>query len=443
MKHSEKAIIVIPLIVMILVSCGNRSGTSPVKPVLTTDTCATNLNNTYAIYIPEHTAGCEKMPLVVIIDPHGSGNFAVERFISAANSYKFILGASNLVKNNFPDYIRAIEQLIQDIRNKHQVTDEIYLAGFSGGARMALSYAHSHTVDGVLACGALASGEQLSSLNTTVFAISGMADFNFPEMAQFILDEKKKPSNLRIHLDGDLHEWPSSKDISYALGWFYLKKNRTAAKCIKLKSMMDTYVQLVKKLTDSLSLARQYLQVKMICQNLVDIENIPDRKYFEDLLSRTENNPGLRDELAHLGKSLQFEYRVREAYYNAIYSHDTIWWKKEINDLNEKSNDSSDLMMQYAYKRIRAFLGIMCYSLANNTIRSGDLKTAEKILKLYRLTEPENPDMFYFYALYELKKGNSGMATRYLKDAFDKGYTDKIQIDKDFPVSVRKAVRID
>jgi hypothetical protein len=436
MIPSMKEFIIIPAMILVMVSCGSRPETSVIRSFLKADTCLYDDSHTYFIYIPAHSSGCETMPLVVIIDPHGSGSYAVSHFIEAAEKYKFILGASNLVRNNYADYRQAIEVLINDIRDKYPAGADIYLAGFSGGARMVLSYAQDHEISGVLACGALGAPDQIKSIKAYVYALAGMADFNFPEFAHFILNEPDKPANLKLQLAGELHQWPSSEDLSQALGWLYLNNRRSDAKCISATEIMKSFSAKGKDMTDSLLHSRQYIQMRLVCQNMLEIQNLPDRQYFKDSLESVMNSRALNIEMTQLRKSLQFEEKVREAYYNALATKETEWWSREIKELNSGIADNQDQNMKFAFKRIKAFLGIICYSVANNILRTDDLHHAERILEIYRMIEPLNPDMFYFFALYSLKTGKEDLVPGYLRDALEYGFSDTTQIRKEFPAAL-------
>jgi tetratricopeptide (TPR) repeat protein len=92
-----------------------------------------------------------------------------------------------------------------------------------------------------------------------------------------------------------------------------------------------------------------------------------------------------------------------------------------------------DKYKMFAFKRIKGYLGLLYYSLSNSALKSNNLKDALKILDIYRLLEPQNPDMFYFSALYYNKKGNADSASCYLQKAIKAGYTDKKSIQENFP----------
>ena len=300
---------------------------------------------------------------------------------------------------------------------------------------MVLSFAQDHEISGVLACGALGAPAQIKSIKAYVYALAGVADFNFPEFAHFILNEPDKPTNLKLQLAGELHQWPSSEDLSQALGWLYLNNRTSDAKCISLTEILKSFSAKGKNMADSLSRNAQYIQMKLICQNMLEIQNLPDRQYFKDSLESVMNSRALNHEMTQLRKSLQFEEKVREAYYNALASKETEWWSREIKELNSGIEDSQDQNMKFAFKRIKAFLGIICYSVVNNILRTNDLHHAGKMLEIYRMVEPQNPDMFYFFALYSFKTGKEELVPGYLRDALENGFTDTLQIRNEFPAA--------
>ena len=92
------------------------------KAVGKTDLCKSDSANTYEIYIPSRNISLTKLPMFVIIDPHGSGKSALKKFKQGAKQYPVILVASNLVKNGLVNYEKAIQMLIEDVHQKYPVS---------------------------------------------------------------------------------------------------------------------------------------------------------------------------------------------------------------------------------------------------------------------------------------------------------------------------------
>ncbi len=423
----------------ILITC-NSSSLNKTGALLEVQSCLNDPSNKYVTYIPSHSEECKAMPLIIILDPHGAGSFAIKHFLYTSENYQCMLAASNLVKNNFEGFMPAIESLIADVRKKYPVGPEVFIAGFSGGARMALTYAQNHKVDGVMASGALSTPEQIASIHATIFASAGLADFNFPEVATYIFDETHKPSNLRLEIVGDIHEWPDSMNIYRAMGSVIFSDNRMENNCFQKKIAIKTFAASNKALVDSLYKSNLLINTRLVCENLLVIPNLPEKKFFEEMLESVNKDTKLQSELIRLRKSLEFEYKVREAYYSAFNSQDSTWWKNEIEALNYKISNADDVYMKYAYRRIKAFLGIVCYSVTNNALRTDNLVTVAKTLEIYKLVEPNNPDMYYFSSLYALKCGNKKVIRNYLQLAVKNGFEDLELIRKEFPSEYTKEI---
>lgn len=437
-KTTNPQIIVISLFFCFSIlsfSC-NSNHTELQPAILKTEVCKKDSNNTYCLYIPSYEKGCGSMPLVVILDPKGLGNIALRKFIKGSESYKCILAASNLVKNNYTDFIQAIETLVYDAKEKSPVGTKIYLVGFSGTARMALNMAQMRKVNGILVSGALTLEDEVINSNTNIYAVFGLGDFNLHEAANYFLNPHGYPPNLKLELTNDNHEWPSANNLNRALGLLLLSDYPKESTCIKKKTILKEYSADCKKLVDSLLQEGDYLNAYFIASNLQSLKDLPEKKYFNMVDKDLKTNPKLWNQITQIRSSMQMEFKVRDAYSNAFSTKTSEWWIKEVASLNQQIEMEKDKYKLFAYKRIRAFLGIMCYSLTNNNLNENKLKDAAKNLVLYKLVEPQNPDMFYFTALYLLKSGKPDSITDYLHKAISAGYIDRKKIQENFPEKI-------
>jgi hypothetical protein len=392
--------------------------------------CLSNPEHSYELYIPSGSRKCKKLPFLIILDPHGKGKSALELFIPAAEKYKFILAASNLIKNNLPDFVPRIQELREDITNKYPVNDQLVIAGFSGGARMAMNYAQFHQVEGVITCGALASPEQISAIGSTVYAISGMADFNFIESAQYLFRPDNAPKNLRIEFTRDLHQWPDSLQLSRLVGYIFFENSFETQKCLDFKSLMNHFLKDEEKKSRDLLESGDYISAYLEINNLAYVDIFHNSPEFIKLYNSSNYANKLNEQLNMLKESIRFELQTRETYYKQLAVKDSIWWKHEINTLNDQIKKSKSPYSALAYQRIKAFLGIMCYSLTDNALQHHDLPTASRLLPVYAYLEPHNPDMFYFRALYSKTTGNNVNEIKYyLQKAIDAGFSDQEKIE--------------
>ena len=418
-----------------LVSCsGSNKSTETVQTIEKTDSCRLDSKNSYEVYVPERKQPADKLPLLVIIDAHGNGKFALNKFKQGAKEYPAILIASNLIKNGFDGYEAAIQNLIEDVRQKYPVGETVFLTGFSGGARMALGYALTHRVNGLIMCGALASPDQIQTVRCPVISISGMDDFNFVETAQYLFNDQSTPANLKIELTNASHNWPDSTMLTNAWG-FLSFTGEGGDIAFRDESKFKMYRQHQQARINSLQQQGDYLKATLVARNMALTEPF-DSESFGSAYRALKTNSTYINQLKQLDKCLQFEIGMRQPYLEDFQTKDTLWWKKEISSTNEKIKTEQDVYTQDMYRRIKGFWGIACYSLCKQAVSQQNAEALNKIVSIYRLLEPENPDMFYFSALPLFWEGNSEAALTSLRKALKAGFLDKNQLEKDFPASI-------
>jgi len=400
-------LLIIPAFCWASFACQSKGKASELTSVVDqTASCQSNPQHTYQVFIPSVESVCNNLPLLVVIDSHGDGNLAVAQFKDAVQKYPAVVVGSNLIKNNDATYIQELEELIADVKSRYPVGETLYIGGFSGGARMSIGYAVNHRTDGVIACGALAQPDQIKAVHCPLMAILGMDDFNFVEAAQFVLNPSQMPSNLLIEITKASHSWPEKSLLTQVFGYFQLSASNTICGTDK-KKVMAAYVEGQELRIDSLTLAKEPIQAAMVALNLTHSAELESEGSFSSVSEKLMQSEGYKFQQNELMASIQFEMKVREAYYNALQQKDFVWWKKEIDVLNSKIGSEPNVYTQMAYLRIKGFLGIVCYSLSNQCVRSNDVQQLEQILTVYRLVEPNNPDMLNFAAVLQQLKGRN------------------------------------
>jgi len=419
-----------------LVSCGGTtSSETKVKAVEKTDSCKLDSKNTYEIFIPEGHNSSEKFPMLVIIDAHGSGRFALGKFKQAAKQYHTVLVASNLIKNGFEGYEGAIRTMIEDVRQKYPIGETVFMTGFSGGARMALEYGLSFKLNGMILCGALANSDQIKQIHCPVISVSGMDDFNFMETAQYLFQDQLTPGNLKIELTSGNHNWPDSVMLTNAVGFLSLSAlplNNTSAMQARLKIYCQK--QLIR--LNLLKQRKEFLKASLVARNMSSTEPFNGEKTFAFEYKALKSNPEYISQLKRLEKCLQFEISMRQPYVDDFQTKDTLWWKNEIRVTEEKIKTQQDPYNRDMYLRIKGFWGIVSYSLCKQAVKEQNAQSLGKILSIYRMLEPENPDMFYFSSFPFFWKGNNVAAISMVKKALKAGFSDRSQLKRDFPASI-------
>ena len=182
-------------------------------------------------YLPSNYSPAKKYPLLIYLDP-AARKLSLPMYTVPGDSLGIIIASSRKSKNFDPAAsFHSISIIYNDLTKKGYVdTSFVFLAGFSGGARAAVSYSQDHPeIKGLICCGAGLpfQGNMQTIREVPLAGIAGVKDMNFEEMISLHeeLDGMKR-ENLLLLFNGG-HQWPSAELLSTAAGWLlqHLKKN--------------------------------------------------------------------------------------------------------------------------------------------------------------------------------------------------------------------------
>ena len=186
----------------------------------------------YALYVPNSLLDTKPAPIIFIFDPAARGAVGINPFVDVSEEHGYILVCSNNSKNGpYENNFKVAENLFDTIFSDFNIdTGRMYLAGFSGGSRLATAIAClSNKFSAVIGCGAGFSGapEHTPTFQDFIYVgLCGNEDTNYREM----LDNKRffKQFNFKnalITFDGN-HQWPPRKEITRAFRWLVLNENK-------------------------------------------------------------------------------------------------------------------------------------------------------------------------------------------------------------------------
>jgi dienelactone hydrolase len=192
---------------------------------------AGDAGQSYALYLPSGYTPAKRWPVIYAFDPDGRGRVPVELLEKAAELRGTIVAGSNVSRNGpVKDEMQAAEAMWRDTHARLSIDgQQVYAAGFSGGARAAFTFAlQCGCVQGVIAAGAglPAFSKSPRSLPVVVFATLGEYDFNYPELVTLEqkLDKMQVPNRLR-RFDGG-HQWAPTTVLAEAVDWLQLEAMR-------------------------------------------------------------------------------------------------------------------------------------------------------------------------------------------------------------------------
>ncbi len=192
--------------------------------ILQDSSAQTETEQQYSLYLPKSYEAGKQYPLLIFLDPGARGDFPVNKYKQVADEMELIIAGSFNSKNfDHQSSVASIKAILNDISEKYKLDKErIWLSGFSGGARVASSYAVTdERIKGVIACGAGFAGEEfISGSHAVSFAgIVGYGDMNFEELTGIGQQlSKTKKENLLLFFDGG-HQWPPVREMGIAVHW--------------------------------------------------------------------------------------------------------------------------------------------------------------------------------------------------------------------------------
>jgi predicted esterase len=193
-------------------------------------TCEADPTQSYALYVPSSYTPTHTWPVIFAFDPGARGRVPVERYQAAAEEYGYIVVGSNNSRNGPMDLPNVLAAMTNDVAERLAINPKrVYLAGMSGGARVALQVAlSSKEVAGVIASSAGYPDNRLrKTLPFPVFATAGTEDFNHLEMRRFDA-ALTTPHHLAIFNGG--HVWLSSDLAVEAIEWMEVQAMKSGLK---------------------------------------------------------------------------------------------------------------------------------------------------------------------------------------------------------------------
>ena len=189
---------------------------------------------TYYLHLPEGVTPDAPRALVLAISPSNAGQDMFPSWEKAARRYGFIFACPNRAGNSVRTDVRGqtVMDVLHDVRERYAVDPQrIFLAGFSGGARMATGVVLKFPglFAGLIPVGGIVYNQDttaLANLKVTrgVYLYAGENDFNRGECerAREIMAGASIPVTLMIGR-GKAHAQPDPDECLEIYRWFMEK----------------------------------------------------------------------------------------------------------------------------------------------------------------------------------------------------------------------------
>lgn len=395
-------------------------------------TCKADSTQSYALYLPSNYSPEKKYPVVYLLDPHAKGALAVSKYKALADKYNYILAGSNNSKNgnSWEETQYITSKLFADVSTRLSInTSRVYLAGFSGGARIANTITMLNgAINSAICCGASAPLMNPTNVRSDycILGIAGNSDFNYVEMKRYHMVDIAG-HNLKHFLmtfDGK-HEWPDENTMDKAFWWLELndmRKNNIP----KNDSLIAQHLSpLLNQLNDDIKTNKK-AEAYFLCKEIINFyEGVSDIQVVYDRYAYLHTTPEINQALKQQERNWKEEDALKQYYLKAFQTQNIQWWKNDITSLNKKIKTEKDNEKILMYKRVLGFLSLASYMQTSNALKQKALPAADFFSTLYLIVDPQNGDAHYFSANVKILQDNTKQALQSLSDAVKYGFSDK------------------
>jgi hypothetical protein len=366
---------------------------------------------------------------MIFFDPHGEGALPLALYQSLAERYSTILVGSNSSKNGLSfQETNAIADILMNECVQRYAADKsrISLAGFSGGAKVALVAASNHSeLLTVIYCGAVIPFDGITRLPPAL-GMAGQRDLNYTEVGYSSRElYEKKIHNSFVEWDGK-HEWPDAGTFEDAFYWNEFQAMRT--KSIPLNpERIDAFARKTK--TVIANKASTIDQANACTRATSFLYNLADVTEFQKKLEEVSRSARFQTEMQRRQNLMLQETNLKSSYGQCFNSKDLTWWQQEIKRISAVKGEQ-ELM----YQRLLSYLSLAAYTYSSGAIRQNDLASAQRYLGIYKLVDPGNPEQPFLEACLYAREGNPDKAVTALQAAISLGLKDrkKIEMEESF-----------
>lgn len=205
---------------------------------------ATDTSQTFALYLPPGYTSERRWPVLFVLDPRGRALLGLDLFQAAATRLGWIIMSSYNTLSDGPPQpnVDSMNAMLATAQARLSIDPaRLYLAGFSGTARLALRFAvglRGHVAGVIAAGGAL--GFELGGPETTFaadstfgyFGAAGTSDFNYEEVLALGQRFRTTRVPVRVVTFEGPHSWPPAAICGEALDWLELRAMRGGLRAV-------------------------------------------------------------------------------------------------------------------------------------------------------------------------------------------------------------------
>jgi len=398
--------------------------------------CSGHPGESYALVLPENYQAGKQFPVIFFFDAHARGWLPVKRYRALADTFGFILVASNNSKNGLdaPQRNRIIYNFMADVEKRFSLDPQrVYTGGFSGGARIAAGIGLTNRgIAGTIGCAAGFPGLQhINNKQLAYVGIVGNTDFNYLEMKQ--LSEELETARWRhclLVFDGH-HQWPPLQTMKKA--FLFLQTDAMRRHFIPVNDSTILYVKNLfeKERINAVRKKDLLLQLQIDRQAVAFLEGLTDINSYQKEIKNLLQDPGLKKILQQQVALSKEEQQWQQLYAEALGNKDAGWWKTALGHLAGMGKTAGTRAQKLMVRRLYNYLSLMAYLYADGSLKNHNTEAARKYLMIYQFVDPTNPEVYFLKAQRFAMTGQTQYVLPALQKAADNGFYDAKRMEKD------------
>ena len=404
--------------------------------------CRSNLKQSYALFLPTSYEPDRKWPVLYCFDPFSQGKAPVDRFKEAAEQYGYILVGMNNSKNGeFEKSLDALDAVWKDTQERLSIDESrIYVAGFSGGARVAsiVGSLCGGCVAGVIGC---AAGFHLrfapaKDMPFVYFGTIGTDDFNYPEMKSLEADLNKKRVTNRVEVFEGAHTWAPKELCVEALAWMELQAMKRGLRKKDeslITELFEKRAGEAREFEKNFNVYEAFLKYEAIAEDFKGLRDVTEFEYEAARLKKTtEVKKAIKEEQSEASEqealeeditSLAEEFKSSNA--RAAIQADL---RKRIAEIRKNAQRPKDGSKRRAARRALSHMFEEFYELGS-IVHVNNYELAVADLEIATEINPDDGRALYALACAHAAKKEKKKSLAALKRAVEKGFTSMAAIE--------------
>jgi predicted esterase len=322
--------------------------------------CSADSKQSYALYLPSSFSSTRTWPIIYVFDPAARGRVAVEAIQPAAERFGYLVAASNNSRNGpTGDSAQAANAMWRDTQQRLPIAEQRrYLAGMSGGARLATSIALScqDCVAGVIAnaAGFPFGAEPTRGMKFAYYAAVGNADFNYGEFVDLRRKLDTAGVRYRIRIFDGQHGWAPADVWIEVLNWMDIQAMSSGALPRDPARIQQTFAGALAKAREFQSQKNLLAAVREYQSLVRDFRSLTDVSSAEASLAELTKNKAVKSAEKEEASALEQQAQMTATLSSQMqaigtsdrYQVDVVDLKGNISDLKKRAADfqsSNDL----------------------------------------------------------------------------------------------------